>query len=209
MGGCKGGLHLLYVVGLCGSFKLRVSFQDCLGIPGTKRESGKYMEICYAQRDWHNAQEAKAHQARIHNPGRTAWLHKLQHNTSLLTPYFGHLTSLCYMIIVCSLYSTLCPAHVPLNRTSEAVLGYSHIFAVQDAMGTLFYIFYIALHSITEKHLKSLHMAYIMAQRITPNDTTLPGIVGCFMTCHCSRVGFHQLLPTSFNLMWRCVSSDT
>ena len=128
MRGCKGGLHLLYVVGLCGSFKLRVSFQDCLGIPGTKRESGKYMEICYAQGDWHNAQEAKAHQARIHNPGRTAWLHKLQHNTSLLAPYFG-LTSLCYMIIVCSLYSTLCPAHVPLNRTSEAVLGYSHIFA--------------------------------------------------------------------------------
>ena len=42
MCGCKGGLHLLYVIGLCGGFKPSVSFQDCLGIPGAKRESGKY-----------------------------------------------------------------------------------------------------------------------------------------------------------------------
>lgn len=121
MRGCKGGLHLLYVIGLCGSFKLRVSFQDCLGIPGTKRESGKYMEICYAQRDWHNAFTIQAGQHGCTNCSTKP-------HSSLLTPYFG-LTSLCYMIIICILYSTLCPAHVPLNRISEAVLGYSHIFA--------------------------------------------------------------------------------
>lgn len=115
-----------------------------------------------------------------------------------------------HMHIVLHTLPCTCPSQ-PYIRSCAWVL--SHL-CVQDAMGTLLYNALHILHCIAFHHrkaltVKSLHMAYIMAQRITPNDTTLPGIVGCFMTCHCSRVGFRQLLPTSFNLMWQCVSSDT
>ncbi len=81
---CKGGLHLLYVIRLCGGFKPSVSFQDCLGIPGAKRESGKY-----ATYGWTGTRRKKQRstEKRIHNPDRTACgLHKsLRHNTLFLT----------------------------------------------------------------------------------------------------------------------------
>ena len=54
-----------------------------------------------------------------------------------------------HMHIVLHTLPCTCPSQ-PYIRSCAWVL--SHL-CVQDAMGTLLYIFYIALHSITEKHL--------------------------------------------------------